>query len=73
MSDGGGVVSGQRDDRYRVFVLRLWSDRDGRGQRWRCSQEDPSTRHRRGFPGLDELMVYLGSLVGDPGSEAREV
>lgn len=59
------------DSEYRFFLLRLWSEGDGAAAVWRCSLEDPTTRSRRGFDGIETLGTYLAALCrgGEPGAE----
>ena len=43
---------------HRTFLLRAW--REGAGERsWRFSLEDPATRARQGFDGIEGLMTFL--------------
>lgn len=57
---------------YRAFLLRLWCERDDRGAVWRCSLEDPATRERRGFDGVEALGSFLGGLCRTAGSAVRQ-
>jgi hypothetical protein len=48
--------------RYRAWVLRCWEAADEEADRsppWRFSLEDPHTRERRGFAGMDALVAFL--------------
>jgi len=54
---------------YHVFVLRLWRDQAVAGPEsasWRLSLEDPHTRHRRGFDGVDALASFLAGVTSAP-------
>lgn len=46
---------------YRSYVLRCWAecDRDKDAPLWRFSLEDTRTGQRRGFAGLNELVIAL--------------
>lgn len=60
--------SAARASGYQVYLLRLWrepSGADGAGEGWRCSLEDPKTRHRRGFESVDDLVVYLQVVTSE--------
>lgn len=63
----------RNESEYRFFLLRLWSEGDGAAAVWRCSLEDPATRARRGFDGIETLGSYLAALCrGDEcGSGSR--
>jgi hypothetical protein len=65
MSDQGPGSVGAPGEHYQAFVLRLWCGRREPGHRWRFSLEDPWTRERRGFSNLEDLVVYLGTMVDD--------
>lgn len=43
----------------RTLILRLWRDSDTADAPWRCSVEDPLSRHRRGFSTLADLVPFL--------------
>ena len=48
--------------RYRAWVLRCWETADQEADRsppWRFSLEDPHTRGRLGFAGMDALVAFL--------------
>jgi hypothetical protein len=49
--------------KYRSFLLRLWVDETNGKQDWRISLENPSTRERRGFATLKDLLKYLELLI----------
>jgi len=52
-----------------VFVLRLWRDAplaDPGGGSWRVSLENPHTRHRRGFDGVEALAAFLDRITTEP-------
>ena len=49
----------EKKKNYRSFLLRLWMDEVDEKQDWRISIEDPSTRERRGFATLNDLLKYL--------------
>lgn len=58
----------------RVFVLRLWREQEGdaaAAEVWRCSLENPATRQRRGFAGVEELTGYLTGLTAAAASSWR--
>lgn len=56
---------------YQVLLLRLWRERVASPDPvWRCSVEDPATRHRRGFDSVEELTIFLRELTERP-STAR--
>lgn len=56
---------------YLAYLLRLWQVNGGNGPSdsgnpkpvWRASLEDPSTRERIGFAGLEELFDFLKAQV----------
>ena len=57
------MKSVERKKKYRSFLLRLWMEEaDGR-QDWRISLENPSTRERRGFATLKDLLRFLELLI----------
>ena len=48
--------------RYQSYVLRCWemrSQRLGRAATWRFSLEDPPTREKHAFSGLEPLVTFL--------------
>lgn len=47
----------------RTLILRLWRDGSNADAPWRCSVEDPRSRHRRGFSTLAELVPFLQLLT----------
>ena len=56
---------------YLSYLLRLWRVSDAEESRpprrkatWRVSLEDPHTRERQGFAGLDELFEFLRRQIG---------
>jgi hypothetical protein len=56
--------------RYQMYVLRCWQERSSDGDEtvkvWRFSLEDPRTGRRRGFAGLEALLVSLqADLIDD--------
>ena len=49
---------------YRVYLLRSWREGhhpSGALPVWRFSLEDPTTRQRRGFATLEDLMSFLAA------------
>ena len=50
---------------YLSYLLRLWRVSGEKGPDipqdavWRASLEDPNTRERKAFAGLDELIIFL--------------
>jgi hypothetical protein len=68
---------------YQAYLLRLW--REGEGQAWRATLEDPHNGRRVSFASLAQLAAYLdqqtrpvaaapppeaGGLGGPPGPDA---
>jgi hypothetical protein len=49
--------------RRRSYLLRLWHSGEPGDNRWKASLEIPETGQRIGFPGLEELFVYLMDLT----------
>jgi hypothetical protein len=56
---------------YLAYLLRLWQVNGGNGPAdscdqkpvWRASLEDPSTRERIGFAGLEALFDFLQAQI----------
>ena len=48
-----------------VFLLRLWRESGATPAIWRCSLEDPATRDRRGFDGVESLASFLTDVCTD--------
>lgn len=46
-----------------TLILRVWREGEGVESVWRCSVEDPSSRQRRGFATLAELLPFLQVLT----------
>ena len=47
---------------YHAFMLRL--RRQGTGQRWYLTLEDPHTHERRSFKNVELFLDYLLTLIG---------
>lgn len=47
----------------RTLILRLWREGNTADAPWRCSVEDPLSRHRRGFSTLAGLVPFLQLLT----------
>jgi len=43
----------------RSYILRLWCADEPQAAEWHASLEDPSTRERFGFSGLEQLFAFL--------------
>jgi hypothetical protein len=80
-SKGGLTIRNQKKGRpdYISYLLRLWRV-NGENEPhppekavWRASLEDPNTRERRAFAGLDELVDYLREQTGQAASDVDEV
>ena len=48
--------------RSRSFILRLWRVDELQMGEWLASLEDPSTKERFGFSGLEQLFAFLMEL-----------
>ena len=46
----------------RSYILRLWCAGDPQAGNWQASLEDPFTRERLGFSGLEQLFAFLMEL-----------
>jgi hypothetical protein len=68
VSDPGPGAADAAGERYRVYVLRLWCNREQPRRRWRCSLEDPATGQRRGFASPEGLAGYLVGIFGEADS-----
>jgi hypothetical protein len=53
----------------RSYILRLWCAGEPQAANWHASLEDPSTKERFGFSGLEQLFAFLMELSeGDSGT-----
>jgi hypothetical protein len=60
--------------RYRAYLLRLWQEQTASSERaaiWHLSLEDPKTSQRRGFDGLESLLMFLCAEIGETYDQSR--
>ena len=65
-------------DHYQAFLLRFWSEPSSdpaQDQTWRFSLEDPQTREKHAFSGLEALMSFLQARLekGEDDKKAESV
>ncbi|HEY9121797.1 MAG TPA: hypothetical protein VIM80_02265 [Brevefilum sp.] len=47
---------------YCAFLLRIWRSRDGTGEKWLMSLEDPTNHQMLYFQTFDDLCSYLQDI-----------
>ena len=52
----------QNPTRSHSYILRLWCVDGPQTAEWHASLEDPSTKERFGFAGLEQLFAFLMEL-----------
>ncbi|HQT93709.1 MAG: hypothetical protein B7Z68_01375 [Acidobacteria bacterium 21-70-11] len=57
------LTTGAANSPETTLILRLWREGEGSAAVWRCSVEDPSSKQRRGFATLTELLLFLQLLT----------